>query len=413
MKSSRNIIESLKGSIRDMAGFVAVSAMLFGAAVGPAEAQSTSSNGTAATAAIPTAPGTRSGNTYAAGGQVRTSLAVAGDFVAAGGRVLVDQPVRGDATLAGGSVDVSAPVGDDVRAAGGDVSINSTVGGELVASAGNITLTRNSRIAHAASLFAGNVVISGKVAGPLSVRAQTVVIDGELNGDARLVADHIKLGPAAKIGGALSYTSATELERADGAVIAGVITREGGTRAQQRSEGGREGPGEMQSHGPSWQAWLVIFLALLACSAAFLFLFPTFIVNAAEFIKQTPSISLGIGFSTLLAVPLLATVLFTTVLGIPLAIAVMALYPALMLLGFVVGVGYIARIVMTRTFKNSTHSFGAMLGYFAMALLLTLLIAQIPFVGFWVVIILALVGLGGSVRSVYQRSRIRPESLRS
>lgn len=413
MKNFIITIRCPAGALRVLAGIITASVLLVGAAIGPAGAQLSNLKGNAATAPTPSTSGTPSSNNYAAGGQVRTPHAVEGDFFAAGGRVLVDQPVKGDATLAGGSVDVSAPVGDDVRAAGGDVNINSTVGGELIASAGNITLTRDSRIANAVSLFAGSVAINGKAAGPLNVRAQTIVLNGEVSGDARLVAEHIKLGPTAKIGGALSYASSTDLEKTDGAVIAGVITREDRTGAQQGGKGNRGGPGDKQGYGPCGQAWIVIFLALLACSAAFLAVFPTFATNAADSIKQKPWISLGLGFGTLVAVPLLAAVLIMTVLGIPLAFAAMALYPALMLLGFVVGVLFIARLVVTRTLKNAPESIGKTIGYFALALALTLLVAQIPFVGFWVVIILALIGIGACVRTVYRRRQVTPAPLRS
>lgn len=408
MKTTRNTIGSPAGTKRVVAGILIASAMLAGASFTPAGAQSPNVKGSAATAQSPFA---QSGNKYVAGGQVRTPHAVEGDFFAAGGRVVVDQPVKGDATLAGGSIDISAPVGDDVRAAGGDVSVNSTVGGELIASAGNITLTRDSRIANAASLFAGSVVINGKVAGPLNVRAQTIVLNGEVSGDARLVAETIKLGPTAKIGGALSYASATDLEKTDGAVIAGVMTREDRTGERQGAKGDRGRPDSMQGNGPGWSGWIVIFLALLACTAVFLLVLPTFMVGASKSVKGSPWLSLGLGLGALVAVPLFSILLFMTVLGIPIGIAVMALYPALLLAGFVIGVLFVARFIEIRIRKNAPESFGTTIGYFAMALLLTLLIAQIPYVGFWVVIILALVGLGAGVRSVYRRRLDSPAPL--
>jgi cytoskeletal protein CcmA (bactofilin family) len=391
-----------------VAAIFIASAILANVTLRPAVAQSPNIKGSAATAQSPPAT---SGNKYAAGGQVRTPHAIDGDFFAAGGRVVIDQPVKGDATLAGGSVNVNAPVGDDVRAAGGDVNINSTIGGELVASAGNITLGGDARIAGATSLFAGNVTINGKVMGPLNVRAQTIVLNGEVGGDARLAAAHIKLGPTAKIGGALSYTSSADLEKADGALIAGTTVREENSGAQRNGKSERVRPDDMQNGGPSWQAWIFIFLTLLGCSVVFLLMFPTFSMKAADIAKGSPWSSLGLGLGALVGLPILATLLVMTVLGIPIAMLVMALYPALMLLGFVVGVASVARFIVIRMRKNAPESSLMTIAYFALALLLTLVIAQIPFVGFWIVITLALIGMGACVRTVHRRRQVAPAPL--
>lgn len=408
-------IDSDPGTIKYAAGarlvvaaFLIASAIFGSATLRPAAAQSTNIKDSAATSQSALA---KSGNKYAAGGQVRTTHIVVGDFFAAGGQVVVDQPVKGDASLAGGSVNVNAPVGDDLRTAGGDVNISSTVGGELIASGGNITIGSDALIAGAASLFAGNVTINGKVMGPLNVRAQTIILNGQVNGDARLVAETIKLGPSAKIGGSLSYTSPTDIEKTDGASVPGATTREDRSGGQHGSKSDRARTDKMQSNGVGWQAWIFIFFALLACSAVFLFVFPKFVVGASESVRKSPWISLGLGFGALVAVPLFAVVLFITVLGMPIGMAVMALYPALMLAGFVIGVLFIARFIETRMRKSAPESFGKATGYFAIALLLTLLIAQIPYFGFWVVVILAIIGIGGCAHSIFQRRFVTPVSL--
>ena len=92
-----------------------------------------------------------------------------------------------------------------------------------------------------------------------------------------------------------------------------------------------------------------------------------------------------------------------TLLGIPLAIAVLALYPALMLVGFTVGVLFISRLLR----KQAPSSFMERLGYFAAGLLLTLLISWVPFIGGVLVGLLALAGVGACVLELHGR-RNRP-----
>ena len=406
-------------SIRWLAVIGVASGLMAAGALVPAAAQTSNvkeaevrSAGGISPASASASTSTSSRNVYLAGGQVRTATAVEGDLFAAGGRVIVDQPVKGDAALAGGSVDVRAAVGDDLRVAAGSVIIESTVGGELLASAGSITLTSTARVANTASLFAGSVTIDGKIDGPLKVYAQKIVLNGEVIGDAHLAGEQIELGPTAKIGGALSYASAAGLKQASGASIGGATTREarsadrdGDHRGDRR--GDRDGDWHMQmgGTGPGWLGWVFGFVALLAFAAVFVLVFPVFAARAPDTLKKSPWLALAVGFGALVAVPLLAVLLFITLLGIPLGIAVMALYPALLMTGYVVGVLFIARRAQTALGKGAPGSFAMTIGYFSLALLLVLLVAMIPFIGALVSAVVMLLGLGGVVLEVVRRRR--------
>lgn len=343
-------------------------------------------------------------NVYAAGGQVRPAGPVPGDFIAAGGRVILDQPVGGDAALMGGSVDVRAPVGDDLRATGGDINIESSVGGELFAMGGSVTLTRAAAIAGAANVYGGNVTVEGRVEGALSANAQKIRINGEVRGDVHLAGADIELGPLAKIGGALSYASAAELKRAEGATIAGAITREEPKR--QRGDRGSRVEGDWRaSHGPSWAGGVFFYLSLLACAAALMLVAPTFAIHTSERIKTTPWLALAVGLGALLAVPVLAVLLFITLLGIPLGIMVLSLYPALLLAGFVVGALFIARLMPAALRQPAPAAFARNLGYVALALLLVLLVGRVPFVGGALIGLVSLAGIGACVLELYGRRK--------
>lgn len=343
-------------------------------------------------------------NVYAAGGQVRPAAPVAGDFAAVGGRVILDKPVAGDASLAGGSVDVRAPVGDDVRAAGGDISIESTVGGELFASGGNIALTPEAVIGRTARMYGGSITIEGRIDGALKARAQRLVINGEVRGDADLSAGQIELGPNARIGGVLNYGSESVLKRADSAVVAGAVTRAEGAKPPgfpPRERAGRS----WRSTAQGWVAGLFSYLALLACAAVFVLLVPVFGTHAAERVKDSPGVALGIGFATLLAVPVFAVLLCITLLGIPLGIAVMMLFPVLLLAGFTVGVLWVSRLIPDALGKPWPASWGGGMAYVAAALLLLLLLGRVPFVGGLALSLLTLAGVGACVLEMYGRRK--------
>jgi cytoskeletal protein CcmA (bactofilin family) len=391
---------------RGAAALLVLSGWIGMALVIPAQAQAQTADAPAGAAA--SSPANR--NVYAAGAQVRPAAPVDGDYVAAGARIIVDQPVKGDATLAGASVDVRSPVGDDVRAAAGDLSIDSTIGGELFATGGNLTLGKVARVARGARLYGGNVTIDGNVDGPLRVGAQRVVINGEIRGDARLAAAQIELGPTARITGALTYSAGAELKKPEGATIGGPVTREERTFEQGGSRAERERHGLMR-RGPSWVGSIVMFLALLACAAVFLLVFPVFAVHASETVEDTPWLSLAIGFGSIFAVPMLAALLFITLVGIPLGIAVIALYPVLLLTGYVVGVFFVARLLQEAMHKETPASFGRSVAFVALALLLVMLIGWIPYVGGLAIAAITVAGIGACVIELYRRRQAARASL--
>lgn len=338
-------------------------------------------------------------NAYAAGGDVRTTAPIEGDLIAVGGRIVLEQRVGGDATLAGGAVDVRAPVGDDLRVAGGDITVENAVGGELFAAGGNVVVRAPAVITGPASVHGGSVTLAGRFDGDLRASAQKLTLDGEVKGNVHLAAEAIELGPKAHIDGNLSYASAAEIRKDPAAVVAGTVTREAASAAPATRERGRAGAPGAVAGG------VFSYLAFLACAAVFLLLLPRFSEQAPQRIQASPWLALAIGFGTLGAVPVLAVLLFITLLGIPLGVAVMALYPVLLLGGFLVGVLFLARRLPPALRQPAPTTFLRLMAYFAGALLLMMLVGRVPFVGALALGILSLAGMGACVLEMYERRR--------
>ncbi|MDE2297752.1 MAG: hypothetical protein KGK18_06260, partial [Burkholderiales bacterium] len=312
-----------------------------------------------------------------------------------------------DALLAGGSVDVRAPVADNLRAAGGDVAIDSSVGGELLAAGGDVTLTRSAQVAQGAALAGGLVTIDGKIVGKLRAAARRIVVNGEVTGDARLIAEQIELGPTARIDGALSHAS-RELMRADGAYIGGPITRDEG---HDRDHGfDRQWQRQWQFSGPWWIGLLVGYLGLLAAAAVLVLLFPKFSADAPQMIRAAPWRALALGMAVLVGVPVLAVLLFITLLGIPLGIAVFALYPLLLLAGYLLGVLFLAQRARAALSGDAAASLRTTLGFAALALLALALIGRLPVVGALVGFITTIAGIGAGVLEWRRRRQLPPRS---
>jgi cytoskeletal protein CcmA (bactofilin family) len=381
------------------------------AAAAQASQAAQTSSAAATSTAEAKAGGSFSRNVYSAGGTARPAGPVDGDYVAAGGRVIADQPVKGDALLVGGSIDVRAPVGDDLRAVGGDVNIEGTIGGEVYAAGGNVSLAKSSQVGLGMSVAAGRVSIDGRIAGPLRASGQRIVINGEVGGDARLFGESIELGPTARITGALHHTS-RELKRADGAVVGGPLTHDEMKRPRRdRDEDDWQRARETHYDGEPWVGALVGYLGLLATGVVLVLLFPKFAADAPERLLASPWLSLALGFGTLVGLPVLAVLLFITLFGIPLGLAAISVYPLLLLLGYLVGVLFIAQRIRQGFGKSSTTQLRYTFIYMALSLLILLLIAWLPLLGALSVIVTLAAGIGACLLEWHRRRQVPPSAV--
>ena len=348
-------------------------------------------------------------NTYIAAGTVRVVEPVKGNLYAAGGRITVAQPVQGNAALAGGAVTLQAAIGGDLRVAGGDVNLDNTIGGALHASGGNVTLGSSAVVRKAATLYAGHVTIEGKVDGPLKVYAEKIVLNGQVAGDVELNADEIELGPLTRLGAALRYSGNAQFTTAEGAVIGGAVVRGGAMNGRPDMHRDRQWHGQMMGDG-GWAAAIVGtlfgFVALMALAALFLLVFAGFTRRASSTLQARPWPALAAGVAVFFGIPMAAILLCFTLIGIPLGIVLLVLWPLMLLAGLIVGVFCIAQRVQRAVQKQATSpSSAATIGFFALTLLLVLLIGSLPFVGGFLIGALALLGTGGCALELYRQVR--------
>lgn len=352
---------------------------------------------------------TAGANTYITAGTVRVVEPVKGNLYAAGGRITVAQPVQGNAALAGGSVTLQAAIGGDLRVAGGDVNLDNTIGGALLASGGNVTLGSSAVVQKAATLYAGHAMIEGKVNGPLKVYAEKIVLNGQVAGDVELNADEIELGPLTRLGKTLRYSGNAQFKTAEGAVIGGAVVRGGGMNGRPDMHRDRQWHGQMMGGG-GWAAAifgiLFGFVALMALAALFLLVFTGFTRRASSTLQGRPWPAIAAGVAVFFGTPMLAMLLCFTLIGIPLGIVLLVLWPLMLLAGLIVGVFCIAQRVQRAVQKQATSpSSAATMGFFALTLLLVLAIGSLPFVGGFMVGALALLGTGGCALELFRQAR--------
>ena len=176
----------------------------------------------------------------------------------------------------------------------------------------------------------------------------------------------------------------------------------------------REWHGQMMGSGSgsSWAGSVggaaVSFVLLLAVAALVLLGFTGFSNRAAHSMLTTPWPSLAVGVAVFIGAPMLAVLLCITLIGIPLGIALMMMFPLMLLIGWIIGVYGLAQRLQQAAQKNSpTQSSAAMIGFFALTLLVVMLIGSVPFVGVLVVAAVWLMGTGACALELYRQFQNR------
>jgi hypothetical protein len=329
-------------------------------------------------------------NEYVFGGSVRIEQAVAGDLVAAGGDVEVQAPVAGSAYVMGGDVRVQARIGQSLFATGGNVTIDAPVGRHLRAGGGDLELGRAGRVGGNVTVGGGQVNLLGPVDGSVTVGGGQVFIDSAIGGDIDASGGELRLGPNARVAGTLRYRSGAELTKDPGAQVLGGVE----SLAWSGGDSARHG----EHHDANWGIARLFGLALLAAVAALVTAgAPQLATRLGQNARNRLGGSLLWGLAIVVGLPLAAVLLFITVIGIPLALAVLLLYPVVLLLGCLAGVLAMAHVMLQAVRPAAPATGGWRVLSAVVAVLLLSLLWRVPVAGPLLWGLLGLLGTGAVV----------------
>lgn len=331
-------------------------------------------------------------NVYLAGAGVRTDGPVDGDLIAAAGRINVNHAVSGDAVLAAGSIEVYGSIGDDLRAAGGVVSVSGRVGGEAVLAGGSLALGPDAEVGGRAWLAGNEVVIGGRMRNGLKVYGNKILVLGEVYGPVELAGERIEILASARILGDVAYSSGQQIKIDPGAQIAGKVTRTSDTFEIPRPR--LEIPG-LPALRP------LLLLGLLVAGMLLATLFPHFTQAAQQALAAAPLKSLGLGTAIFFSLPPVILLLVITIIGIPIAIALAAIYSMALLAGYLIIAFFIGGRLTGLLRKQPVAGTGGRAVSLAAALLLLWLVYSLPYVGNLVILVALLAGLGAMVLQAF------------
>jgi hypothetical protein len=324
------------------------------------------------------------GNVYMAGPEARIRTAVDGDLVAAAGRISVDQPVAGDAVLAAGSIEVRGAIGDDLRAAGGFVNLGGLVYGEALIAGGSIAFGPQAEVRGRTWLAGSDLAVAGRLHGGLKAYGKHIVVLGDIYGPVELTAESIEILGSARINGDVTYSSGKDIRIDPQARITGRVIRAADTFEFPRPRLDIPGLPPLRP---------LLLFGLLATGVALIALFPRFTVDSLRTVGASPLKSLGLGLAIFFSLPPVILLLAITIIGIPIALALAALYALALLVGYLVTAFYIGDRLLAAA-RRRDPGLGWRTASLAAALLLLVLARHLPYAGTLLVLAALLLGLG-------------------
>ena len=327
---------------------------------------------------------------YAFGNTVVIQGTVNGTVVAAGSNVMVSGAVNGDLFAAGNSVDVTGSVRNSVRAAGSSVQLAGAVGRDALLAGSTLSVAPTAPIAQDLLLGGAMATVGAPVGRNVFGSTSQLTLAAPVHGNVTGQFEDLRLQPGAVINGNLTYTSNRDVQVAPGAAVQGVAQR---TPTPAATEPQRD-------FAPDALGWIRGLVGVAVLGLLLVLVFPAAARTSAETIGRAMWPSLGIGFATLLAVPVAALLVFglgLVVGGWWLSLLLLEMYAIKLAVGIVVGGLFVGEWLLARAKVPALHPAWALLGgVFVLAV-----VGLIPVLGPLVNVVVLAVGLGAVVIAAF------------
>ncbi|WP_374711685.1 hypothetical protein [Symbiobacterium terraclitae] len=313
---------------------------------------------------------------------------VKGDVIAFAQVVNVAGTIEGNLVAMGQTVYVNGRVGGSVYAVAQGLQVKGQVEGSLVSFGQDTEIDRDAAVGGSWIGFGNGLRAKGSVGRGVLAFAQDLRLNNTVSGDVEAWAGRLTLGRNAAIEGAVTYHSEQEAVIESGAQAGAVkfVPRE-----SRSSRAATAVPGVRQA--VRFAGFLVVGLILLALLPGMRTRFPRAVVRHPW---QSPLL----GLAALVAVPAVAVLLMTTVVGAPLGLLALLLYPVAIYAGQVLLSWTVGRLVADRwRWLGGQH--WALI--FLAGTLVTTALTELPFIRFACSVVAVVYGLGGLLYALIRR----------
>jgi len=340
------------------------------------------------------------GNFFAMGSSVEISGVVEGDVYIIAEQVVIDGVINGDALICGGSIDISGKVRNNCRLLGGQVLISGPISNNATIVAGNLQLLPSGSIGGGIVAATANADLAASIASDVTIAASNLRVSGRIGKDLQGYVGQMRVTSRATIGGNVDYKSSTPAWIEQGAMIKGEVIRHSyfvhglveGTWIQGLLVGSKV------------LAILMNFIYTFVIGIVLIKFFPKNLEVALHSLQNHPVKSLTYGVMLLILLPLASLILLMTILGVPFALALIALN----VIGFYTAKVYTILWTSNWFFGKMKFKHNSLVGFFCGTIIYFMLVA-IPVFGFFVAFFSMLLGLGAGLVAQSKRGILAPE----
>lgn len=322
---------------------------------------------------------------------------VNGDVIAGARRIVVRGHITGLLIAAADSVVIEGRVDGSAAGFARDLDVAAArLGSNIYGFGQHVTLRAGADVSGNAIVFARTAELAGTIGRDATSFAQNVEIGGSVADNLRAFGGTVTvLGPARIGGDVIAHVSEeSNLRIAPDATISGTVR----TEPTPSAIAGRP------SVVWSFVGQIVRFAAAIAAGLLVLWLLPS-LRNAYLESGVDAVITAGVGLLALVGVPLVAIVVGITIIGLPIALAGLALWVAAVYFAKILFAHFLGRVVLRE--RSAEPDFALAL---AVGLALVIIVINIPFIGGVLNFILTIVGLGMIVEQIYHRLHRRSEA---
>ena len=324
---------------------------------------------------------------YVAANTARIDGTINGDLIISTGSLLITGTVDGDVfVLSQGPVEVTGTITGSLRGAARSVIVEGSVGDDVTVAAIGTRLSGD--VGRDALVFGGSLNVDGTVARDVKGRMLTAIIDGGVGNDVDIAVSSLTLDGEAKVNGDVLYRSGADATIAATAEVGSQLAR-------------------LPTRG-SWGVEFVLTLATIIGFFGFVFaglvllwLFRRTGPRAVNLVLTRPLRAAAFGVGALILLPTLVLTLLLTLVGVPVALALMVLLALGLLFGPVPAVTAIGS-------KLLRGRWGLFAAFIIGAIVWRLGIWLIPLVGVALYLGGLVFGVGGWVLAIWEQRRETP-----
>lgn len=325
-----------------------------------------------------------------AGKEIRIEGTVVGDLIAAANLIQVVGEVQGDVLGFAETIEITGRVGGNVRTGSRRLEVEGTVARNVTSAGETLRFSRAATLGGSVMAAARETIFDAAVPRDIIVAGRTTEIHARIGGSALVAGEELRVGPDGAIGGSATYYGPEEPDVDPQAELASPIDYE------------RLEEDEHDHPVASWATGFFYFwTAAFLFGAAVMLLLP----ETSEVIvtKHVPDYGKSFVHGVLSAVILTAFgfLVTLTLVGAPLGLTTLVLLGIGLYVAQVFVAAYIGREVL-----GTPTSASEGIVRLALGLLLIQLAKAVPILGFVVLVVVALWGLGAI--SAYVQDKLRP-----